>query len=291
MKCISPMSVAKPRKGQERDHKNRLTVPCGNCYACLSNKRADWSFRLSQEHLSSHNAYFITLTYDEDHLVLNHQYQPTLVKRDVQLFLKRLRKKVDTGKYNVTPMEKQWLKTSKIRYYVTGEYGEKTNRPHYHMLLFNVPRQVVEQLPQVWGLGNIQIGDVTPASIHYVAKYVINRYDQSWQVVPPFAMMSQGIGKQYVKRTASYHKKKIPVPFLISDSGHKQRIPRYIKEKIFSDAEKEKVNEITQQMLEEKEQKGLDKLGYQYFEDRLEYSKQKQRQFKLNNSKKGNNEI
>lgn len=49
-------------------------------------------------------------------------YYPTLRKRHYQLFFKRLRK---------------WY-GKPIRYFGTGEYGSKTQRPHYHFIIFGL---------------------------------------------------------------------------------------------------------------------------------------------------------
>lgn len=56
--------------------------------------------------------------------VYGHGNYALLYYRDIQLFLKRLRKYINKN-YN-----------EKIRYYVIGEYGTKSLRPHWHLLLF-----------------------------------------------------------------------------------------------------------------------------------------------------------
>ena len=71
---------------------------------------------------------FITLTYNDENL----PNPPVVSKREAQLFIKRLRK---------------LLYPKLFRYYIVGEYGDKSNRPHYHALLFGVsPTQEKEIL-------------------------------------------------------------------------------------------------------------------------------------------------
>ena len=70
---------------------------------------------------------FVTLTYSEQSLPklpLVGGLLPTLQRKDVVGFLKRLRT-------NVSPV--------KFRFFGCGEYGEQTERPHYHLLLFGLP--------------------------------------------------------------------------------------------------------------------------------------------------------
>ena len=71
----------------------------------------------------SSSAYFVTLTYDNNHVPISEHGFPTLCKRDFQLFMKRLR--FNTG--------------VKIKYYVAGEYGSTNHRPHYHAVIFGAP--------------------------------------------------------------------------------------------------------------------------------------------------------
>jgi len=113
---------------------------------------------------------FVTLTYDNEHL----PPAGTLVKRDLQLFMKRLRNARGSG----------------VRFYACGEYGDVNGRPHYHALLFGVAfpdmvyfRQskgghklyVSGELAKYWDAGNHLIGDITFESAAYVARYVMKK--------------------------------------------------------------------------------------------------------------------
>lgn len=215
MRCISPLLIKTPTR--------RDFVPCGKCNFCLQTKRIDWSFRLTQEHKRSMTAIFLTLTYEEINLPLHAESKlPELSKRDLTLFTKRLRK--ENSKIVEWP----------LRYYSVGEYGTETVRPHYHSLMFNLHHSVAGKLHEIWPHGMIDIGEVTPASIHYVTKYVINRTVDYPGREPPFAAMSKrpGIGSNYLATHSEWHlngKRNYA-----QVNGTITRLPRYYKEKIFS---------------------------------------------------------
>jgi len=114
---------------------------------------------------------FITLTYENDYLPLG----GTLVKRDLQLFMKRLRK---------------LFYPTLVRFYACGEYGDFNCRPHYHALLFNADfpdkkrigsnargeiLYVSDTLRSLWPYGHNVLGDVTFDSAAYVARYVMKK--------------------------------------------------------------------------------------------------------------------
>ena len=113
---------------------------------------------------------FLTLTYDDEHL----PPYATLDKTHHQKFLKRLRKQ-NQGKT--------------IRFFHAGEYGGKTDRPHYHTILFGHDfadkKQLAtrgehtvyrsETLEKLWPQGNSEIGSVTFESCAYVARYIMKK--------------------------------------------------------------------------------------------------------------------
>lgn len=128
MKCLSPLHLKHPTKKE-----THIDAPCGKCIYCLNSQRNDWTFRLWQESRHSQNSNFLTLTYDKESLRYGAK-GPTLYKKDVQDFIKRLRKN------NL----KQWKE--KIIYYAVGEYGDETERPHYHLIIFNVHPNTLRDL-------------------------------------------------------------------------------------------------------------------------------------------------
>lgn len=204
------------------------TFPCGRCLSCLQKKRADWSFRLLQEMAVSDTAYFLTLTYNDENCPVNEHGIQQLDKKHLQLFKKRLRK-----------LNKKHSNAS-IRYYSVGEYGTRTFRPHYHSIIFNVHPEVMRQCVNIWQHGNIQIGQVNAASVHYVTKYVINRPRSYGEVTQPFSVMSRrpGIGHTYYLQMRAWHRED-QRSYVVREGGFKQRLPRYYSDKIFTKFEKQ----------------------------------------------------
>ena len=144
-------------------------VPCGQCIGCRLERSRQWAIRIVHESQMHEQSYFLTLTYNNEFLPKTGSLQ----KADVQLFMKRLRKKFGKG----------------IRYYYCGEYGEKFHRPHYHLIIFGCefPDKILwkiergnrlwisEDLNKLWKKGYCSIGMVTFESAAYVARYVTKK--------------------------------------------------------------------------------------------------------------------
>lgn len=221
----------------------------------------DWCFRLQWEQKQSYSSHFITLTYADEYLPIDVQTgQGTLCELDVRNFFKRLRK------YN----SKVQGKTIGIRFYYCGEYGTEGNRPHYHIILFNAKLKTIENLHKVWPIGQVDVGDVTPASIGYVTGYTINRAKDYGTLVPPYAGMSRrpGIGYNYLKSNAKWHKdeshpkyEQAMNRFFVLDNGHKRRLPRYYKDKIFTTGDKDAYNATLQPMRQEVYEREITRLA------------------------------
>lgn len=174
-----------------------VTLPCGRCIGCKLEYSKKWAIRCVHEASLYENNCFITLTYNDENLPYAGD-QPTLLKRDWQLFMKRLRKKYGSG----------------IRYYMCGEYGDQNLRPHYHAILFNFnfpDRQIIskrkyqlwtsEGLGSIWSYGFHTIGDVTFESSAYVARYILKKHDKKdyGNAQKEFVLMSRrpGIGSDF----------------------------------------------------------------------------------------------
>lgn len=222
---IVPMKKAQEEKLKNphvKEHENfnfygdPIQIPCGKCTECRLNYAKQWSNRCMLELQQHNSSYFITLTYDDEHLkAIEEEYGvPTLVKSDFQLFMKKLRKS----------FAKKYPDSPSLRFYMAGEYGSKTRRPHYHAIIFGLELDDLKFysktetghflyespfLETTWSNGLVRVGEVTPASCAYVARYcqkkadgIDNSFYENLGLQPEYTQMSlkPGIGKnQYSK--------------------------------------------------------------------------------------------
>ena len=189
--------------------------------------------------MSHVDASFITLTYNDDNLPYDiNSPRPSLCKRDVQLFMKRLRKRFP---------EKE------IRFYLCGEYGERTLRPHYHCIIFGHTFSDIDfhrssaLLRSLWTFGNNYVGSCTANSIQYVAGYVTKKFVNKKRdtITPEFTLMSRkpGIGfyainsyEQLFNNSASivdYFNKNGILPENVLINGRSYPLDRYFKWKLY----------------------------------------------------------
>lgn len=210
MACLQPLSIW--------NKTGRHTVPCSKCAFCLRTKRNEWLFRLHHEARTQMlPAHFLTLTYDEKH-VPRYKGVRTLWFRHLQLYFKRIRK---TG--------------AKIKYVAVGEYGSRTLRPHYHIILWT--NATHETLVSKWHHGNIHFGQLTPASIAYTLKYILQpKQGDNETRQRTRAQFSKGLGASFL--TAQTHEylsgdEENPV-FETRIDGAIRPIPRYYRNKIYT---------------------------------------------------------
>lgn len=157
-----------------------VTIPCGQCVDCKVERSRQWAVRCMHENQMHDASSSVTLTYSDDHITSDW----SLYYRHFQLFMKRLRK------YLGKP----------VRFYMCGEYGGQTGRPHYHAILFGawfgdrvfyknspsgLPLYKSKILEDLWQLGECLIGDVTFESAAYIARYCIKGFaGQEWILDP-----------------------------------------------------------------------------------------------------------
>lgn len=102
-----------------------MVVGCGKCVICTEKKANEWATRaMCEAQTSTSHPYFITLTYNELNLPSD-----GVQKKHVQNFIKRFR--INVERYTGI--------STNIRYYACSEYGSNYHRPHYHLLLYNLP--------------------------------------------------------------------------------------------------------------------------------------------------------
>lgn len=246
MACVHPRRAylsaegGRPSFYEKRGFDMPVDLPCGQCGLCRLARRRDWITRCSME-LACHSiSSFVTLTYNDDTLPPH----GSLRYRDVQLFLKRLRR---SG--------------AALRYYGSTEYGPNTLRPHYHSIFFGYwPEDarvhsrsdssfLSRTLSEAWGLGHAYLQPASGGNIAYLAAHNADKLDgeklvQSLSRVSPhtgeiveveaprgFMSRNPGIGVPFIK--------KFPSDLLSSADGYTSYggvvtpIPRLIADKLY----------------------------------------------------------
>lgn len=241
MPCFHPLRAFKTAGGdvvfvERGDIVQTLDLPCGGCIGCRLERSRQWAVRIMHEASMHESNYFLTLTYDDDHLPAD----LSLDHKHVQDFLKRYRKQISP---------------TKLRYYVAGEYGDKRLRPHYHACIFgHIPTDLrlfskssgselytSEFLSNLWPLGFSSVGLLTFESAAYVARYVVKKItgpmaERHYEMVDPisgeitrrrpeYAKMSlkPGIGATWFDKFQS----DVYPHDMVLARGHPSKPPRY----------------------------------------------------------------
>lgn len=217
-------------------------IPCGQCKACRFNYSKEWALRCQVESSQYEHNYFVTLTYNEDHVPRQWCLSPlngepiegildestgeigppfTLVKKHLQAFEKRLRRHCEYHYGHIG-----------IRIFGCGEYGTLRARPHYHIILMNMPDlssdlrffsrrdgvvlNTSSFIQDCWldrdrsSFGFSTVGDVTYQSIAYTARYCMKKLNNPDGIPKDAALPLQqsnfmlvsrrpGLGSQYFK--------------------------------------------------------------------------------------------
>lgn len=242
MTCYRPLrgfrttnGVVFSERSRNGDYLGDIELPCGQCIGCRMRRASDWAMRCMHEASLHDENCFVTLTYARDALPPD----GSLCYRDYQLFMKRLRKAKGPA-----------------RFYMCGEYGPETLRPHYHACLFGVDFRADRvpagksgsgavfyssaELEKLWKHGLVSVQDLTAETASYCARYIMKkalgqaseevyrRVRDDGEIVPvepEFARMSlqPGIGAGWFEK---YSRDVYPCDFVI-ENGVKRPTPKY----------------------------------------------------------------
>lgn len=225
-----------------------VPVQCGNCIECRKQKTNEWRIRLMEDLKIFQNAKFVTLTFSNESyakLAAENTYYEGyyldnwIATRAVRYFTERWRKK-----YKKAP--RHWLIT---------ELGDgHTEHLHLHGLIWmndrivNPKNQTIEKakhvLQTIWQYGRTDIGEyVNERTINYITKYV-TKTDPAHKHYKPVILSSKGIGKNYLETHNSKLNKYNNTEtneLYTTKSGHKIALPKYYKNHIYNDKEKEEL--------------------------------------------------
>jgi len=234
---------------------------CGKCLKCLVKRKAQWSFRITEEKRASFSSYFVTLTYNDQNVPHGNGVL-TINKDDHAEFIKNL-KELESPKalkirehISIEEYERKKRKIpekGKIKYYGVYEYGDKTSRPHGHYLLFNI--RDINNIALSWNKGKIDIDpDVNVNNIDYVLKYMIKdhsgvEYENRQKEV---SFMSKGIGLCAADNQFKRSIKRVEANQVFNERGAKIPLPRYYRKKFLSDSERLRKNQFIADELDKK---------------------------------------
>lgn len=246
MACDFPITIKNPASKIDATAPQYIPVPCRKCPPCLAKRSNGWIFRLLQHDKVASTALFITLTYSNEAFTrqsgrITPKGYLTLYKRDFQLFMKQVRKAMPaprkrTRNEPMTPLDYQNV----IKYYAVGEYGSTTYRPHYHAIIFNVPREIIEQK---WQHGSVHCDLVNGSTVAYTTKYMhkgkLIPVHQNDDRLPEFSLMSKGLGLSYITdEMAHYHQSDTSRNYVTGEGGVKIPMPAIYRQKLYTEAQR-----------------------------------------------------
>lgn len=243
--CVKPVNIIVDC-ADSPDGKIKLRVPCGRCVSCRMRRAREWSLRLECESKYYTDVCFTTLTYNDSSMPFNiykisgsedivledyirgveldsyssisddSYFFPTLYSRDLQLFMKRLRKCLDYP----------------IRFYAVGEYGSKFQRPHYHLIFFGLKPEDWKYVESSWSYGFVLNKPFYPETCVYVAGYIQKKLygnDRNIYRLPEFLRSSKGIGLRWLMDNYKTIDPENPILWV---KGFPHALPRYFRKKL-----------------------------------------------------------
>lgn len=222
-----------PIKATGEDFRRPIRTNCGNCIECFTTRANAWAYRNYSQYLRSDNAYFITLTLNDENL----SEAPN--KQDIQLFNKRLRSFLA---YHYPDYDVKLLK-----FFLVSEYGYNTERLHYHAIYYNLPYtagtpyvQISNEFARIWGKGICYVKPFQLEQIYYCIKYLHKDKE-----LGNIRMNSTNLGfisaemVKYMNTTTNYENIKVKIGY-----GKTIAMPRYFRKKYMTEDQKKQFGDF-----------------------------------------------
>lgn len=254
MQCLSPVTLRNPKYSIKPGQDPFIHVPCGKCAACQQVRRKLWFFRLKVESDHCVCSYCVTLTYNDNDVPAYESFQDLFLYHpiryeDIQLFHKRLRKKV-----------------GKFRFFAVCEFGTQGLRPHYHICYF------FDRMVSEWDFHNavfenwfphsrITIDTTNDRACNYILKYCLRPTGED--VPDEFRPRIRCSTKPYIGyaflNDRTFHDLKVKRQDYSHYLGYFQRLPRIYKDKLFDDEEKDFLSKALKQLVIDREKDQFEK--------------------------------
>jgi hypothetical protein len=209
-----------------------IPVECGECYECRKKKAREWRVRVSED-LRTEFGYFVTLTFSDEAFrkleceagQIIHDHENEIGAIALRRFLERVRKA--TGK--------------SMKHWVVSELGDEKDRYHLHAVMFG--QKSAELCKKYWQYGRVDIGTFcNEKTVNYIVKYML-KVDEKHKTFKGRVFASPGIGSGYFNRDDAKRNKYNPNGETNETykfrNGTKMTLPKYYRNHIYSDDEKE----------------------------------------------------
>lgn len=216
MACVKPITIHK--------NKQSFKVPCGHCMNCRVKKMSQLEFLANKELLYAYSrglgCSFVTLTYTDENLPRTNKGTPTLRRKDLQNFHKRVRQLTDIPYKHISCLE----------------YGDSLGRPHMHIIFVGLSDVVAYNVcKKAWKFGLYDVGPLTQGGLRYVVKYcckadsddVVQAIRDGNAMEQPKIMHSIGLGKRWIE---SHINDIVESNFLFYKNGRSTPYPKYVLE-------------------------------------------------------------
>lgn len=235
-----------PPKIKDIRHKY-VPVKCGKCIECLKQKSREWQQRLGYEIQKDNSGRFVTLTFEE-------KWIEKLIEEDIKIGKLKDKKprRIPRGSANsiailaVRRFTERWREKYRktIKHWLITELGHKgTERLHLHGIIFTNENQ--DEIREKWKYGNIQLGySMNMKCINYIVKYV-TKPDNDHPGFTGKIMTSKGIGdgflETYDAKLNQYQENGQTREYIKLSTGVKTALSRHYRNKIYTEAQKEKL--------------------------------------------------
>lgn len=180
--------------------------PCGQCLACRINDTRSWYVRSHFEvkKLERPFRYFVTLTYDDEHLPKDGLCN----KEELKKFLNNLNTSFGL----------------EMRYFATSDYGSINNRAHYHCIILSKKKITDKMVNRIWKKGFTYTKPYAKERMKYTLRYTVKKKPFPGEKPGWFRLISKGWGDN----VAQYYTGQ---DYFVID-GKKYGIPDYCRKKI-----------------------------------------------------------
>ena len=215
-----------------------VPVSCGECIECRKKKSRDWSLRMQEEIKMDLRGFFVTLTFDNEHL---EKYRDAVIEAAEGEYI------IDdnmTATIAVRRFLERWRKKYKksVKHWLVTELGHNgTERIHLHGIIWTDFKYDIEK---IWQNGWVYLGDyVNEKTINYIVKY-ITKIDNDHEDFTPKVLCSKGIGSSYIDsydgKLNKYKESETKENYTFKN-GVKVSLPVYYRNKIYTDDQKEEL--------------------------------------------------